>query len=51
MICSPMVMTGLREYFGSCITIEIRPPRNARNVRFEAVEQIDAVEMASRFAQ
>ena len=39
MICSPMVMTGFSEYFGSCITMLMRPPRRVRSVRFEAVSR------------
>ena len=39
MICSPMVMTGLSEYFGSCITIVMRPPRRSRNFRLDAVRR------------
>ena len=29
-ICLPMVITGLSEYFGSCKTMAMRPPRKAR---------------------
>ena len=41
MICSPMVITGFSENFGSCMTIEIRCPRTAAS-RARFCHQFDA---------
>jgi hypothetical protein len=38
-ICSPIVITGFSEYFGSCSTSEMRAPRIARRVRLDAVSR------------
>ena len=45
-ICSPTRITGLSEYFGSCSTMPMRPPRSSRHCARLALQQVDALELS-----
>jgi peptide/nickel transport system ATP-binding protein len=49
MICRPMVMTGLRENLGSCITMVMRLPRRRRQVALAMLEAVQIRDPARVF--
>ena len=44
-ICAPTRITGLSEYFGSCRTMPMRPPRSVAPLRAGGAQQVDAREL------